>query len=94
MVFGRDVGIVLVAAILYAAVGRREFHPSVLGKANTLAQIMAVAAVLLQQLTTAEWVIVFRQVALDLTMGLTVASGFHYAWQASRRLASPAPKAG
>ena len=51
LVFGRDVGILLVAALLYAAVGRREFHPSIFGKANTLAQIAAVAAVLLQQLT-------------------------------------------
>ena len=51
LVFGRDVGILLVSAILYAAVGRREFHPSIFGKANTLAQISAVAAVLLHQLT-------------------------------------------
>ena len=85
LVFGRDLGIVLVAAILYAAAGRREFHPSVLGKANTLAQIVAVAAVLLRQLTTMEWVVIFRQVSLDLTMLLTVASGLHYAWMASRR---------
>jgi cardiolipin synthase len=49
LVFGRDVGILLVSAILYAAVGRREFHPSIFGKANTLAQIAAVAAVLLSQ---------------------------------------------
>ena len=53
LVFGRDVGILLVAAILYAAVGRREFKPSIFGKANTLAQVAAVAAVLLHQLTAA-----------------------------------------
>ena len=47
LVIGRDVGILMVAAILYAAVGRREFQPSIFGKANTLAQIGAVAAVLL-----------------------------------------------
>ena len=47
LVFGRDVGILLVSALLYAAAGRREFHPSIFGKANTLAQIAAVAAVLL-----------------------------------------------
>ena len=47
LVFGRDVGILLVAAILYAAVGRREFKPSIFGKLNTLAQVSAVAAVLL-----------------------------------------------
>ncbi|MFZ1941329.1 MAG: CDP-alcohol phosphatidyltransferase family protein [Terracidiphilus sp.] len=85
LVFGRDVGILLVAALLYAAVGRREFHPSVFGKANTLAQIAAVAAVLLQQLTSAYWVFVFRLVALDATIVLTIASGLHYAWLVSRR---------
>jgi cardiolipin synthase (CMP-forming) len=89
LVFGRDVAILLVAALLYAAAGRREFHPSLFGKANTLAQIGAVAAVLLEQLTAAPWVGYFRGVALDLTMALTVASGLHYAWLASRRLGAP-----
>ncbi len=85
LVFGRDVGILLVAAILYAAVGRREFRPSIFGKANTLAQIGAVAAVLLHQLTPAVWVADLRSIALGATMVLTVASGLHYAWTASRR---------
>lgn len=90
LVFGRDVGILLVAAILYAAVGRREFHPSIFGKANTLAQISAVAAVLLHQVTPAwHWVTVTRSIALAATIGLTVASGLHYAWLVSRR-AGPA----
>jgi cardiolipin synthase len=90
LVFGRDVGILLVSAILYAAVGRREFYPSIFGKANTLAQISAVAAVLLHQLTPALWVAVTRQVALGATIVLTVASGLHYAWLVSRRSATPA----
>jgi len=90
LVFGRDVGILLVAAILYAAVGRREFHPSIFGKANTLAQISAVAAVLLHQLTPALWVAVTRAVALGATVTLTVASGLHYAWLVSRRTGAPA----
>jgi cardiolipin synthase len=90
LVFSRDVGILLVAALLYAAVGRREFHPSIFGKANTLAQIVAVAAVLLHQLTKAYWVTAFRAVGLDLTIGLTVISGLHYAWIVSRRGGAPA----
>jgi cardiolipin synthase (CMP-forming) len=90
LVFGRDVAILLVAALLYMAVGRREFHPSVFGKANTLAQIAAVAAVLLQQLTPAYWVFVARRVSLDATIVLTVASGLHYAWTVSRRSNAPA----
>jgi cardiolipin synthase (CMP-forming) len=85
LVFGRDVGILLVSAILYAAVGRREFYPSIFGKANTLAQISAVAAVLLHQLTPAHWVAVTRAFALGATIGLTIASGLHYAWLVSRR---------
>ena len=86
LVFGRDVGILLVAALLYAAVGRREFQPSIWGKANTLAQIAAVAAVLLRQVTPEwQWVAVFRTVALDATIALTVISGLHYAWVVSRR---------
>jgi cardiolipin synthase len=91
LVFGRDVGILLVAAILYAAVGRREFHPSIFGKANTLAQIGAVASVLLHQVTPGwYWVTVARAVALGATIALTVASGLHYAWLVSRRTAPAA----
>jgi len=74
LVFGRDVGILVVAAILTRRRAGREFNPSLLGKANTLAQVSAVAAVLLHQLTTAQWVVAFRMVALDATIGLTVAS--------------------
>jgi len=89
MVFGRDVGILVVAAILYAATGRREFKPSIFGKANTFAQVAAVAAVLLQQLTAAQWVAETRMVALGATMVLTVVSGLHYAWVVSRRVNTP-----
>jgi cardiolipin synthase len=100
LVFGRDVGILVVAAILYAATGRREFTPSLFGKANTLAQVAAVAVVLLQQalLQNLLWqqpraifcVKVFRLVALDVTIGLTVASGLHYAWIAAKRVGATA----
>jgi cardiolipin synthase len=90
LVFGRDVGILIVAALLYAVVGRREFHPSIFGKANTIAQISAVAAVLLHHLTAAHWIVICEKVALDATIGLTVISGLHYAWIASRRTGAPA----
>lgn len=92
LVFGRDVGILLVSALLYAAVGRREFNPSIWGKANTLAQIAAVAAVLLyqSQLTHAYWITVMRTVTLDATMAFTVISGLHYSWIVSRRSGAPA----
>jgi len=91
LVFGRDVGILVVAAILYAAVGRREFRPSVFGKANTLVQVAAIAAVLLHQLTSAPWVAYLKALELNLTIVLTVVSGLHYAWVASRRTGAAPP---
>ena len=91
LVFGRDVGILVVAAILYAAVGRREFKPSIFGKANTVAQVTAVATVLLHQLTTVPWVVALQKGALAATVVLTTASGLHYAWIVTRRMGGPAP---
>jgi cardiolipin synthase len=94
LVFGRDVGILVVAAILYAAVGRREFQPSIFGKANTVMQVTAVAAVLLHQISAASWVVMLRLAALDATVVLTVASGLHYAWMVTRRVGAPAANGG
>jgi cardiolipin synthase len=89
LVFGRDVGILLVSAILYAAAGKRDFKPSIFGKANTLAQILAVAAVLLHQITHVPWVVASCTFALWATMILTVVSGFHYAWVVAHKPAAP-----
>jgi cardiolipin synthase len=91
LVFGRDVCILLVSAILYAGAGRRDFKPSVFGKANTLAQVLAVAVVILHQLTQAPWVIMLQAFALWATMILTVASGLHYAWIAAHKPSSSHP---
>ncbi len=85
LVFGRDVCILLVAAILWAATGRREFQPSVFGKLNTLAQITLVAVVLLHQLTQVRWVHLLHDFSLWATMILTVVSGLHYAWLAAKK---------
>ena len=90
LVFGRDMAILIVAAVMYAVVGRRDFGPSIFGKANTLAQVTAVAVVLLHQLTSATWVSILRLVALDATIGLTVLSGLHYAWIAAHRSSAQA----
>jgi len=85
LVFGRDLGILVVAAILYAAAGRREFNPSYLGKVNTLVQICTVATVLLYPLHSMPWLATLRTVMLSGTILLTVLSGVHYAWLAVHR---------
>lgn len=85
MVFSRDLGILVVATLLFATAGKRDFKPSIFGKANTLAQVTAVAAVLLGQIDADAWVAHLRNVALDATVVLTIASGLHYAWMVTRR---------
>jgi cardiolipin synthase (CMP-forming) len=85
LVLGRDMGILIVAAILYAAAGRREFKPSFFGKTNTLTQVSAVAAVLLHQIDASHWIVLFRAIALDATLLFTVLSGLDYAWSTAKR---------
>lgn len=89
LVFSRDIGIVVVSALLYATTGTRDFHPSWLGKANTLAQILAVSSVVLAQTHPAMWVLWVRHAALESTLWLTVLSGFHYLWRSGQRLGAP-----
>jgi cardiolipin synthase len=89
LVFARDLGIMVVAAILFATTSIRNFKPSIFGKANTVAQILALAAVLLCQFFGPHWVVVLRQWALTATVVLTVFSGFHYAWRVVRQISSP-----
>lgn len=83
MVLSRDVGILVVAAILYAGAGVREFKPAIFGKASTLAQISAVACVILAEVYSPRWVVVLRGFLLDATVVLTVLSGLQYAWRAA-----------
>ncbi len=94
LVFGRDVGILLVSAVLYAVAGRRDFHPSIFGKINTVAQVLAVAVVILQQSTQAAWVVALRAFALWATMIFTVVSGLHYAWLVAHKHGAGSAPAG
>lgn len=89
LVFARDLGIVLVAAILYASVGMKDFRPSLFGKANTLAQIVALLTVLLSMFYAPPLVLLVRYWSLVATVIFTVVSGFHYAWLATRRFSAP-----
>lgn len=89
MVFSRDLGIVIVAALLYVTTGTRNFNPSLLGKANTVAQILAVCSVVLAQTDPAFWVLWIRYWSLEATLWLTVLSGFHYLWRSGLRLGAP-----
>jgi cardiolipin synthase len=89
MVFARDFGILIVGAILFAAAGMRNFKPSIFGKANTLAQIIAVVTVMLAQFepfAVVQWV---EHWSLIATGTLACVSGFDYALKMARRLNLP-----
>jgi cardiolipin synthase len=88
LVFGRDFGILVVGAILFAGVGMRNFKPSFFGKANTFAQVVGVVAVLLAQFEPFAAVIFVKEWALFATMGLTCLSGFDYAVRIAGRLSA------
>lgn len=93
LVFARDLGILVVGAILYAAMGLRNFRPSIWGKANTLAQLIAVVTVLLAQFAAwapVEWV---RHWSLLATEALACISGFDYALKIGKRLSAATPEA-
>ena len=86
LVFGRDIGMLLTAAILYKMANLRDFQPSLLGKANSFSQVVTIGVVLLSLIYQQPWVATARIAMLDATIFLTVASGFHYAWVASKRI--------
>src|SRR5665213_2631771 len=49
LVFSRDLGILVISTLLYVTNTLRDFRPSLLGKLNTLAQVLGVTLVLVLQ---------------------------------------------
>ena len=92
LVFGRDLGILIVGAILYTVLGRRNFRPSIFGKANTLAQVIAVVAVLLAQFAGTKIVDWTARWALVATGVLACVSGIDYAMKMVWRLSAGEPE--
>ncbi len=91
LVFARDLGVLVVGAILFAAVGLRNFRPSIFGKANTFAQIVALVTVLFVQFAPWRPVLLLERWSMWAVMVLTCASGFAYAMRIAWRLSvSPA----
>lgn len=82
LVISRDVGIVVTVAIVNLAVGRRTFHPSLLGKAATATYILTGVITLLFNVLERRSVLV--SVFVYASLVLTLASAAHYAAQAAR----------
>ena len=86
MVFSRDVGIVIISALLYTIAGLRDFRPSIFGKANTFAQLAAVVFVMLYQWNRARWVWIGEKTFLRATFAFTIVSALHYVYLVGIRL--------
>jgi cardiolipin synthase (CMP-forming) len=86
VVFGRDISILVVSAVLYITAHLRDFRPSVFGKANTTSQVLAVFLVLLLPVYQAEWIYIARFIALWATFAFTIISGVHYVFLGAQRL--------
>ena len=86
VVFGRDISILIVSAVLYITANLRDFRPSVFGKANTTSQVLAIFLVLLLPVYQAEWIYIARFIALWATFVFTIISGMHYAFLGAQRL--------
>ena len=92
LVFARDLGILVVGALLFAALGLRNFRPSVFGKTNTLVQIIAVVTVLLAQFVPWLAITSVRHWSLIATGALACVSGFDYAMKMAWRLSLSEPE--
>ena len=91
LVFSRDFGILLIATLLFATGTLRNFRPSLLGKANTVLQIVGLTAVLAQKATPlgllgGESV---RHALLEGIALLAPISAAEYAWIVIRRISVP-----
>lgn len=90
LVLGRDLLIVIGGLAYHYGVGRFEMQPSLLGKLNTLVQILVVLAVIvmLSECPGQGWI---KETGILLVAASTVASGIHYvvvwstrAWRAKQ----------
>ena len=86
MVFSRDVSILLVCGVLFMIVGLRDFRPSILGKANTFAQVAAVFFVLLLRVEPLRGIWITQVVFLRATFLFAIASAVHYAFLVQHRM--------
>jgi cardiolipin synthase (CMP-forming) len=86
VVFSRDISILLVSGVLFMIAGLRDFRPSILGKANTFAQVAAVFFVLLFLVEPVVLVQIAAKKFLQATFIFTIFSAVHYAFLVQHRL--------
>src|SRR5271170_9081 len=89
LVFSRDVGILLISALLFATGALRDFRPSLFGKLNTLVQIVALIAVLCEKLFVSAQLARLSDLLVRAIAVLAPLSAAQYAWIVFRRMNTP-----
>jgi cardiolipin synthase (CMP-forming) len=90
LVFSRDVGILLISTLLYVTGALRDFRPSLLGKLNTLVQIVSLIVVLCQKIFVSAQLATLRDVLVRAIAVMAPVSAAQYAWIVFRRMNTPA----
>jgi cardiolipin synthase (CMP-forming) len=88
VVFGRDIIILIVCTLVYATTSLRDFRPSLLGKANTVAQIVTLGATLLVEVVPWFWIAAVKKAGIWTVFSLTIVSALHYVYLLGVRLHS------
>lgn len=91
LVFSRDLGILLIATLLFATNTLRDFRPSIFGKLNTLVQIIALVVVLAGK--ALPWTHI-PSLRMDLVRAIAVLaplSAAQYAWIVIHRISATDP---
>ena len=86
VVFGRDIIILIVCALVYITTPLRDFSPTFYGKANTVAQILTLGATILHEVVSWGWVFIVKRLGLWIVFALTIFSALHYVYLLSVRL--------
>ena len=90
LVFSRDLGILLIATLLFMTSTLRDFRPSLFGKFNTVTQIVAVVVVMLSRMGSRLNLEPVCDLLLRLVAVLAPLSAAQYAWIVIRRMNAPA----
>jgi len=93
LVFSRDLGILLISTLLFATGTLRDFRPSLLGKLNTVVQIVGLTLILVDQVWPSINGRHLRAGLLTAIAWLAPISAAQYAWIVFRRISAPEPAA-
>ncbi len=86
LVFSRDMGILLIATLLFVTGTLRDFRPSFLGKLNTVVQILGILTVMTVQVAPRHDLMVLKLWQLRAIAWLAPLSAAEYAWLVLRRM--------